>query len=77
MRNLEAEAKLISWLAQLVGALFLLGLLALAIGTEMLIIEMWTTNPAGFWMWQGVWAIVQAIVLSNIIVIVKKGMAQL
>ena len=77
MRDLEAESKLMIRLAQVVGALFLLGLIAIAIGTEILILDMWTTSPASFWIWQGVWAVAQAVVLSNIVSVMKKGLSQL
>jgi hypothetical protein len=73
MRNLEAEKKVLLRLTQAVGALFLLGVIFIAIGTEIMILDMWNTNPAGFWIWQGTWAVVQAFVVSGIIGLIKTG----
>jgi hypothetical protein len=73
MRNLEAEKRILLRLTQAVGALFLLGLIAIAIGTEIMILDMWATNPAGFWIWQGAWAVAHAFVVSSIIGLIKSG----
>jgi hypothetical protein len=67
MRNLQAEEKSTKRLFAFTGLMFLFGLVALAIGTEMMVLEFWNTDPTSFWIWQGVWAIVCAFVLGAII----------
>jgi hypothetical protein len=71
MRNVGAELRLIERTFMLGGALFLLGLIALAIGTEIMILEFWSTDPVKFWVWQGAWAIAQSLVLSSLAQIAK------
>lgn len=73
MRNLEAEAKLVQKIFMLAGAIFLLGLVALAVGAEILILSFWD-EPAKFWIWQGVWCIVQGFVLATVGRITRIGM---
>ena len=72
MRNLEAEIKLIRRLFQIAGAGFLLGLIALAIGTELIILDFWPESPGKFWCWQGVWVIVQSLIISQLAAVLKK-----
>jgi hypothetical protein len=64
MRNLEAEAKSTQRLFAFTGLMFLFGLVALAIGTEMIVLDYWDTDPTGFWIWQGIWFIVVSFVLG-------------
>lgn len=73
MRNLEAEQRMVLRLFRIGGAVFLLGLIALAVGTEMLVLSFLPNDPIKFWIWQGVWAICQAFVIANIGYILKKG----
>ncbi|CAB4241615.1 hypothetical protein UFOVP71_153 [uncultured Caudovirales phage] len=73
MRNLEAEEKLARRLHMLAGGGFLLGLVALAVGTELLILDYYTEDRAMFWCWQGLWVIVLSIVISKIAAVFKKA----
>lgn len=72
MRNIGAEQKMYERLLALAGGIFLLGLIALAVGAEMLIISMWG-EPVKFWCWQGVWLIVQGFVLATVVNLSKIG----
>lgn len=72
MRNLEAEQRVLQKIFMMAGLIFLLGLIALAIGAELLVLSFWPDSPSEFWMWQGLWAIVQGIVISSIATTVKK-----
>lgn len=65
MRNIEAEKELIAKIFTFAGGLFLLGLLALAVGTEILILSFWE-DQAKFWIWQGIWGLCQAFVIAFI-----------
>jgi succinate dehydrogenase hydrophobic anchor subunit len=67
MRNLEAEAKSTQRLFAFSGLMFLFGLVALAIGTEMIVLDYWSTDPTSFWIWQGIWFIVVSFVLGIIV----------
>jgi hypothetical protein len=67
MRDLKSEAKSTQRLFALGGLMFLLGLISLAIGTEMLVLEYWSTDPTAFWIWQGLWFIVVSFVLGIIV----------
>jgi len=67
MRNLEAEAKSTQRLFAFTGLMFLFGLVALAIGTEMIVLDYWYTDPTSFWIWQGIWFIVVSFVLGIIV----------
>lgn len=67
MRNLQAEQKSTKRLFAVTGLMFLFGIVALAIGTEMMVLEFWETDPTSFWIWQGVWAIVSAFVLGILV----------
>jgi len=66
MRNLGAEKKFANFLFMFGGALFLFGLIVLGIGTEMLVLRLFSTDSALFWIWQGVWAVVTAIIISMV-----------
>lgn len=67
MRNLEAEEKSTKRLFAFTGLMFLFGLVALAIGTEMMVLEFWDTDPTSFWIWQGVWFLSTSFILGAII----------
>jgi hypothetical protein len=67
MRNVEAEQKSVKRLFAFTGLMFLFGIVALAIGTEMMVLEYWNSDPTSFWIWQGVWAIGSAFVLGTIV----------
>jgi hypothetical protein len=67
MRDLQAEEKSTKRLSAFSGLMFLLGLGALAIGTEMMVLEYWSTDTTGFWIWQGTWCIAVAFVLGLIV----------
>lgn len=73
MRNLEAEKRLVNRLFMFAGFGFLAGLTALAVGTEMLVLTYWDTDPINFWIWQGVWIIFQALTISSLARTFKKG----
>jgi hypothetical protein len=72
MRNIEAEKKILQRIYMLAGLVFLLGIGALSIGTEMMVLEYWEKDPTMFWIWQGVWAVVHGVVISSIATTVKK-----
>jgi len=67
MRNLQAEQKSTRTLFAFTGLMFLFGLVALAIGTEMMVLEYWSTDPILFWIWQGVWFLVTSFILGAIV----------
>jgi F0F1-type ATP synthase membrane subunit c/vacuolar-type H+-ATPase subunit K len=72
MRNIEAEERLLQKIFMVAGLVFLLGLIALAVGAEILVLSYWPDKPSEFWMWQGLWAIVQGIIISSIATTIKK-----
>jgi hypothetical protein len=76
MRNLEAEARFLNRIFTVAGAIFILGFMALAIGSEILVLQFWPDNPSEFWIWQGVWALVQGFVISTIASIIKKQQSE-
>lgn len=67
MRNTQAEEKSTKRLFAVTGLMFLFGLVALAIGTEMMVLEFWDSDPTSFWIWQGVWFLVTSFVLGAIV----------
>ena len=71
MRNLTAERKVIEKLFVASGAFFLIGVIALAFGTQWGIIE----NTAGplFWTLEGLWAVLLGITLGLIGNATKQG----
>jgi len=73
MRNLGAEQRFADRLFMFGGALFLFGLIALAIGTEMLVLSYFSVDPTMFWIWQGAWAVVTALVISMVGKIIKSN----
>lgn len=64
MRNLTAERRIIDTVFLIAGIVFIAGLVAMAIGTEIVVLSLWDSSPAWFWVWQGVWLIVNAIIVS-------------
>jgi hypothetical protein len=73
MRNLKAEQNLARKLSIIAGGVFLLSVVALAVGTELIILDLHTDEPAMFWCWQGVWGIVLSVITSKIAAIFKKS----
>ena len=73
MRNLKAEQNLARKLSIIAGGVFLLSVVALAVGTELIILDLYTNEPAMFWCWQGVWGIVLSVITSKIAAIFKKS----
>jgi len=71
MRNLEAERKIIERVFMLAGATLVAGLVALAIGTEMLVLSYYNIDPIMFWIWQGTWAVVVSFIISGLARMVK------
>lgn len=71
MRNTWQEAKLARRLFQLAGLGFLLGTIALAVGTELIILDLRAESPASFWCWQGVWIMINSIILSKLAAQIK------
>jgi hypothetical protein len=72
MRDLKAEETSTRRLFAVTGFMFLFGLIAVAIGTEMLVLEYWYIDPTNFWIWQGVWLIAVAFVLGLIVNLSQK-----
>jgi hypothetical protein len=73
MRNIGAEQRFADRLFIVGGALFLLGLMALAIGTELLVLSYFSVDPTMFWIWQGTWAVVTAVVVSMVAKMIKSN----
>jgi hypothetical protein len=73
MRNTELEQKFLNRAFMFAGAGLVFGLFALAIGTEMLVLSYWSTDPVKFWIWQGVWAICVSFVISTLARLAKNG----
>lgn len=72
MRNIGAEERLLQKIFMLAGLVFLLGLIALAVGAEIIVLSFWPDQPSQFWIWQGVWAVVQGVIISSIATTIKK-----
>lgn len=67
MRDLEFERKFYTRLFAGVGLAFIIGVLTVFFGIELLIIEkFWSTSPGIFWTCQGLWAMVLSVVLATI-----------
>jgi len=64
MRNLTAERAAINMVFLLSGIAFIAGLIAMAIGTELIVLSLWESSKAWFWLWQGVWLVVNATIVS-------------
>lgn len=64
MRDLQSEQKVTNGWLVTIGMLFIMGLVAIAIGTEMMILDL--VSFVEFWIWQGVWFIAVAFVLGII-----------
>jgi hypothetical protein len=73
MRNLTAERRIIDTVFLIAGIAFIAGLAAIGIGTEIIILSLWNSDPAWFWIWQGVWIIVQAVIISAMARSVKQN----
>lgn len=73
MRNIEAEKRFVNKMFIAAGLGFILGWIALSIGTEMLVLTYWATDLVDFWIWQGVWIIMQAIFISSAARSIKGG----
>jgi hypothetical protein len=71
MRNLEAEKRIINRIFMFAGAGFIAGIVALAIGSEMLVLTFYPDEPIKFWCWQGIWAIVHSFIVSGLARIIK------
>lgn len=72
MRNLAAEENFLQRIFMIAGLAFVLGLIGIAIGTELLILDLWITSPSEFWIWQGVWAMVVGLIISGLATTVKR-----
>jgi len=73
MRDVTSENKVVNRFNTLAGLLLITGLIALAVGTEMKILELWATDQPAFWAWQGVWALFHAIEISVMGRLLKVG----
>lgn len=73
MRNTELEKKLLDRAFMMAGAGVVFGLLALGIGTEMLVLSYWDSDPVKFWIYQGLWAIGFSFVLSTLARLAKNS----
>ena len=72
MRNTEAEERFIRRLFQFAGAGFLLGVIAIAIGTELLVLSLFAEKPAEFWCWQGLWVMIVSFIIAKLAELLKK-----
>lgn len=67
MRNLEFERKFYSKLFAGVGLAFVIGMVSLFVGLELLLIDAFWPEEAGiFWTLQGVWIMVLSIIVASI-----------
>lgn len=67
MRNLEFERKFYSKLFAGVGLAFIIGMVSLFVGLELLLIDAFWPEEAGiFWTLQGVWIMVLSIIVASI-----------
>jgi len=73
MRNLGAEYQFAERLFIVAGAVFLLGLIALAVGTELWVLSYFLVDPVMFWIWQGIWAVITAMVISAVAKTIKSN----
>jgi hypothetical protein len=72
MRNMAAEARALNRIFQFAGLVFLFGLIGLAIGTEIYVLEYWGKDDSMFWILQGTWCVSVGIFISTIASIVKR-----
>ena len=72
MRNLAAEENFLQRIFMIAGLAFVLGLVGIAIGTELLILDLWITSPSEFWIWQGAWAMVVGLIISALATTIKR-----
>lgn len=73
MRNLAAEHRFVDRVFMFAGGLLLLGVIAFAVGTELLVLSYYAESPIMFWIWQGVWAVITALIISGLGGIIKKN----
>jgi len=74
MRDLDFERRFYNRLFAGVGLAFILGLLSIFFGLELLLIsEFWATNQGAFWTLQGLWTIVLSVVLASIFKLAQKS----
>ena len=67
MRDLEFERKFYSKLFAGVGLAFIIGMVSLFVGLELLLIDAFWPEEAGiFWTLQGVWIMVLSIIVASI-----------
>jgi hypothetical protein len=71
MRDLKTEQKVTNGWLITIGLLFIAGLVSIAVGTEIMILEL--VSFVEFWIWQGVWFIVVAFVLGIIFNLSKRN----
>ncbi len=74
MRDLDFERRFYNRLFAGVGLAFILGLLSIFFGLELLLInEFWSTNQGAFWVLQGLWIMVLSLILASIIKSTQKS----
>lgn len=74
MRDLDFERRFYNRLFAGVGLAFILGLLSIFFGLELLLInEFWSTNQGAFWVLQGIWIMVLSLILASIIKSTQKS----
>jgi len=67
MRDLEFERKFYSKLFAGVGLAFILGMVSLFAGLELLLIDAyWPNDPGIFWTLQGIWIMVLSILVASV-----------
>jgi hypothetical protein len=67
MRDLDFERRFFNRLFAGVGLAFILGLLSIFFGLELLLINtFWDSNQGLFWTLQGIWTIALSVVLATI-----------
>lgn len=74
MRDLDFEKRFYNRLFAGVGLAFILGLLSIFFGLELLLINtFWATNQGLFWTLQGLWVMVLSVVLGAIFKVGQKS----
>jgi hypothetical protein len=74
MRDLDFERRFYNRLFAGVGLAFILGLLSIFFGLELLLInEFWSTNQGAFWVLQGLWIMALSLILASIIKSTQKS----
>lgn len=74
MRDLELERKFFQRLFASAGLAFVLGIISIFFGLELLLVDtFWANNQGIFWTCQGIWLMVLSIIFAGIIKSAQKS----